>query len=400
MALSVIEYPNSLIFSDNPARIRISINNLDAALTRINLRITDSNLNFLAKIKVPVINGVASFDLSEFINFEIDMNFDIYRFYRQGIYQTSLAKHINIEAYATVSDSLTEYSLINCEPLTVINGAISKAYLKNNIYEITDFSGNFFTWQPEKKINRTDFDILYFLSLTFQTVTQKFKLYYSNNTTEIVSFEPTAILANTIYEMNAGFDANSLAIYETETKSIVKYEIYIENSLGVKIINNRSFEISTQYFSNLKQFLFKNSLGCFDFVQLRGVYSNEHEISRIESENENEISIDFSNFTENRTVNSGWLSYSYSNSKQAKEYLLEFLKSTEIYEIVGYFIIPIQILSEKYKVSKSDIFNHSAEIEYKYSFTDESYSDMENVIAGPDGIGIMRINIDFIVGKI
>jgi hypothetical protein len=353
---------------------------------KIHIRIYDENDNVIGEDVAPAsVISDAVFEISEYLQFFEKANVDIFSFEGKDIIETNLSRLFKLEMFETRNFETTEYDNEMLDNIYVIQQGFSKSHFDNYQKTPLEVAGNFLTWQPEKKINRNEFDILYFLNKSEQSLKSRIKVFFSDDTQQIIySEEWTLCAAYKIYQVNSSFKANELDALETSEKKIVKYEFSISQISGsTRWIDRRTYLVTDEFFINQKQFFIRNSFGGYDVINFKGVSSKEHGIERITDTTAQVTKIHYASFTESRKANSGWLSYSYTNASAAKDYMTELANSVELYEIVGFYVIPILMTTDKYKIRRTDDFNFSLEIEYQFAFTDQSYSPFDANIAIP-----------------
>ncbi|MCP4180777.1 MAG: hypothetical protein GY756_23705 [bacterium] len=136
------------------------------------------------------------------------------------------------------------------------------------------------------------------------------------------------------------------------------------------------FYVDEGHYNNLKQFMFRNSLGAMDFISLKGIGESQMKIARKTGFIDNAETIYNSEFQQINKVNSGWLNTSFKNAQTAKQYIIELINSKEAYEVKGSNILKISPSGKKITVSEDDEFLQSFTFEYKYVHTEINYSEL------------------------
>ncbi|MCP4178427.1 MAG: hypothetical protein GY756_11730 [bacterium] len=136
------------------------------------------------------------------------------------------------------------------------------------------------------------------------------------------------------------------------------------------------FYVDEGHYNNLKQFMFRNSLGAMDFISLKGIGESQMKIARKTGFIDNAETIYNSEFQQINKVNSGWLNTSYKNAQTAKQYVIELINSKEAYEVKESNLLKISPSAKKITVSEDDEFLQSFTFEYKYVHTEINFSEL------------------------
>lgn len=382
MALTVIKTADDIVFSGNPVPVIIGTNTDDSIGIEIHLRIYDDTGIVIGHAASHVIAGLATFDISNYLQTAETFNFDIFRFQGNDIRETSLSKQFSIEMYEMRKFGTEEFYNQILEPFWVVQGGFSEAYIANEGKSLLQYAGEFLTRQPEKIINREEYDILYFFSASDGIVKSKIEVFFNDGSTSTLYSGEYQIVSMKIYEVNSSFFGNSLSSVETAGKQIEKYYFSVADSNNVSISAKRCYKITSTPV-NQKHFFFRNSFGCFDVMSFRGNSDISYEISRMVDvffRNERTLS---SSFREIRKANTGWLASSYAVPAKAFDYTAEILLSAEIYELAGFWALPVIPVTTDRKPSESGNFNYSFGFEYKFAFSDRLYSFFDENIALP-----------------
>jgi len=387
--ITILKYPEINVFEKHEAIVEIrSDYSYFRTFHKIYLRIFNSaNVllgteiinckeisNGQGQLGEPLNYAIAKFDISAYFK-NSEKHFPNYSmFSTTGIVQTNLVKSYYCEVFETYGIDNIEHLNETLAYINVIPGGFSKLFKESYSGSTLEFLNRFLTWQPEKKISLDEFDFLYFYSYnSFNYIQPRIVLYFDDGTSQVLNLDPVSDNEYSIFSINCSFYANNLQNYETTDKKITKYEISILNEQGETIIEKRTFHVNHDYFNNRKKFMYKNSIGGFDLIEFKGVSENSNEISKAAGSFKGIEKTFSSKYSKMQTANSGWLQYSFVDAKRAKTYIIEFIKSTEAFEILDNSIIPITIKSDKIKVHQSDKFIYSVEIEYQHSIIDVGF---------------------------
>ena len=89
--------------------------------------------------------------------------------------------------------------------------------------------------------------------------------------------------------------------------------------------------LDEKYYHNKKQFIFRNSLGCYDTFEFKGLseQKNDYDFEEIHSIFREKINVTAEEIFK---TNTGHLSNIFTDAKQAARYLSELFLSKEVYE--------------------------------------------------------------------
>lgn len=186
---------------------------------------------------------------------------------------------------------------------------------------------------------------------------------------------------------------------EVPGKTLVKYEIWLADVYNNLLSEVRTYVLDYTYYSNYRQFIFINSLGCWDTARFTGVAKSKYEIERMSfikdspldaAYTSNELEQNRASRGESYVVNSGWI-----KQQSYHEYLSsEMLVSEKVFELLlndptdadqGFQIRPIVIISKDSGKQEDNVFNHYFEIEYKYAHND-SFFHSDKAFKYPTGM--------------
>jgi len=293
-------------------------------------------------------------------------------------YEISYAELYDNNVFALTQYSRTVHAILGAFDYKMLAG------LNDITYSFLDFITTFkafLTWQPiQKTINKTQPEKLFYLIYDdFSHLKLKLKIYYTDNS-ESAPLTPVNLDGGSMYdvfEFMVGYAALDVEQYST-TKTVKKYEVWIEDGSDNVRSHVRTFIVDTNDYRHERIFLFRNSFGAFDTFRATGrkKHINNYERMVIEK-NVSDFSVQEQYLVlENSTfsINSGWI------SSQARSWLRELFLSKEAYEIINGYKFPISITDKKRPLSDDNDYLHEVTINYKYSFKDPAYTGDYNLM--------------------
>jgi hypothetical protein len=214
----------------------------------------------------------------------------------------------------------------------------------------------FLTFSPlVKTIDKIQPEYLYFLNnLTPKPskINLRVKVYFDNGTAETVTRTTlNSTLAYTVYRLRVDFVALKIADLETTLKSVISYEVWLNNELGFRISEIRRFDIDDTYYYNPRYVIFRNSLGGYDTVRMKG---NTVQTLKLERQTgTRKLPLDYLPSTSEIFITSvsGKKTISLSTGiieADEIEYLQELELTEEAYIQTKDGLIPINLLDEEY----------------------------------------------------
>jgi len=387
MALTFTKAPPSHNLTGNPVKITVATDTVGVVDHYILLKIYSYSfdVDFISS-KLQVIDGRAEFDIAEYMKKEQSKMFTFY-------YNSILNIHNFINTFSVVAYELYNNDGIEHEitpavsSFAGIQGGIGTQLLKQ--FESTEktFSSffvetpRFLTWmQRDYKItSRTAEERLYFV--VFPTIHLKIKidLLFDDNSSQTVTVYTKYGVQDQIYEINSSFKTLGIGSYETATKKITKYSVFVTKADDSEYLNDKfTYLIDEKYYNKEVQFFFKNSFGCYDTLVFRGAEEQDNEfkfdiVQNIERFRTNIIS------EEIHQINTGWMSNLFKDCKRASQYLKELFLSNDIYTIdENNNIVKIIITNKKQKtVFKDGEYLYSFDIEYLTAEQEKFYSEIQ-----------------------
>ena len=174
-----------------------------------------------------------------------------------------------------------------------------------------------------------------------------------------------------------GFNQLGLANIDL-TRDVESWEVWFENINGDVISEVRKFILDTDVYENERTFLFRNSFGRYDTIRFTGVVESTMAYERIAGQVlSDEVITSFNppmkNFeaweTQSFKADSGFI------SKEMRDYMREFLITTEAYEVVQGLLFPIVLKSVKISPFSTDgVYLYNVQVEYDRAYNDQYFS--------------------------
>jgi hypothetical protein len=326
-------------------------------------------------------NGNAEFDIAGFIKPEFEYDF---HFPESGalfaIQRVNTIKNIRLRYAETYDNTVKE--LFSSGPHFIKDGGINKRDLEfydsedSNYFDYSANQKHFLTWGKIISVNQPE--KLFFLFRSHEGITKlKCKATYELGVKVVKTIKEFTVAVCDVYEfiISPHFFIDDL--------SFIKYEIWLEDVNGVLISETRTYYLDHKTYLNERFFFFKNSFGVTETLRCTGIQSKNIEINRtagnlindITGNNAREIK-NFDNIEKQKLkTNTGWTSLLSKNPKDFKNYLRDFLLSTDISEKKGDILFPVNIISKKAFIHKDKEYLYDLLFEYYYSHEDEKFSD-------------------------
>lgn len=305
------------------------------------------------------------------------------------ILRENLNREYKIRYYEIFGSGIVPQILTESASFWAMNSGIS--HIQEAIYNRQDssywdkltYDNWFLTWQPlSKKIDRYTTEKLYFLVQDGTAITklnQRVKIYYRNGTTtsspHVLKGEIVSPKNKGVYEMVCTLNVLQLPGYDDET--IEKYDVWIEDQNDDRISEIRTYELDYEYPENVREFIFRNSLGGFDTLRCTGDFIDNLEYDRTDiskvlgedfTEKNHQISAHSVSESKVYQANTGW--------KEAEDvsWIRDFLLSKEVFQIITRKLMPVVITSTKatQSIDRDDFYSIS--FEYRRAFKNEYFS--------------------------
>ncbi len=411
MSLSLEKYPEPVVLSGNPVEVIISTTTADVKFHRLHIRVYDENDNFIGEDSLPPVNGKAVFDISDYLNKEKRSKYELADFFYKGIKETDFSdkyyfKYFERHENSNLGLSPRPVRTPRSADFTVLQGGLSRAfseyYTQNNYTFYSKFINEdkfFLSWDRDKYIARTQVQIVYFLLTQNQNIESLFVLYFDDGTTEVSESTEISGTAYNVYALNVSVFANGFASFE-EGRKLIKFDVRILGDTGGtfdSVSVTKTFFIYERHERFARQFLFKNSLGVYDFIALSGITEAENKFTRtISASEEGRNKIVFSAFESEKKTNSAWINEKYLNIPKAMNYMTELLNSAEVYEIYKNHIVEIIPLSKKLEIFSDEKFLYAFDFKYKTAYEELFFSDfLEAPFQGIPGAAFRCSNPDY-----
>ena len=238
------------------------------------------------------------------------------------------------------------------------------------------YSKMFLNYCPDYKITDNSVqEFLYYIVFATETNASynlKCKATFDDNTTQTSTLKTFTVNQYEAYELNVGLNL----IKQSFSKTIVEYDIWIENNAALLISETRHFQVDEYEYAQKRIYFFRNSLGVMETIRFTGISSTSNKYDRITADIVTPIEF-YTKFRSKKQVsvknsdlvksNSGWI------SKETVDYLQELLLSNEVYELEGTALMPIVITSTDFFRSKDDTKLYNVLIDYERGNAGSSY---------------------------
>jgi hypothetical protein len=215
----------------------------------------------------------------------------------------------------------------------------------------------FLTWAPlVKPVDRLQEDYLNFwiYAVSISTIRTNIKAYFDDNTNETgEANSKSGLVYGQLYQLPAG-PANSGAFLINPAKNLVKYELWLTDQDDNIISEVRTYEIGDIRLPHTRFFMFLNSLGSYEVLYFNGLA--ERVINFDRQQITKFLPIDYSAIDGEKELNyvvynrqfdysSGYFKGKYA--KQWRDYMVDFLLSRSVFEIVSGVRKPIVIVNQE-----------------------------------------------------
>ena len=260
----------------------------------------------------------------------------------------------------------------------------------DEFFDVAANQQKFLTWAPvEREAGEDNHLKLFFLFHDPSTYTQyrmAVVVTFANGTMQkIYGSSLTSITPYRIIEMACGYEHLGLALLDPTT-TVKRWHVFLENEAGIQISESRIFLFDEDVYENQRQFIFRNSFGCYDVVRFTGQCDTGIEYDRaggnlVVTEEVTAFNAPGRTFSVNESqrmkTSSGWL------SRAGKMHLRDMMRSDEVYEIIDGKLYPVTITSTKAQSFVSDsVTLYSIDLEYDRSYTDRFWSELPAAAEG------------------
>lgn len=251
------------------------------------------------------------------------------------------------------------------------------------------------TWQPNNQKVDAGYGMKTFLAFlkpgSSFTALMKVKMYFTDGTTSTINptkNQSVSIDADRPCLVATGFDYLGLSSYETSTKKVSKYDVWLYQSGNISatpIGDVRTYYVDRNYYKQRKHFLWRNSLNSYDALLCTGVYINEFEFTGDEAiiyvPNDYGIGdsdpiqgqrIQFENKEQGIfTANTGW------KTREEIDHFRDAMLSLQMVEDDGAQWLPIRIDRSTVRTLQTDQKLFALQFKYRYQFTNTVYTSSE-----------------------
>ncbi|TRZ50985.1 hypothetical protein D4S03_05840 [bacterium] len=251
-----------------------------------------------------------------------------------------------------------------------------------NWFNVSANQQKFLSWAPLEKLSHTQAKESLFFLFQAPAYTQfKVKLEVWDEGSGNETIDVTSLITLTpwsVYEFTVGYQ--ELSCGSRLEKPAIKWRVWLVNESGTQISEKRTFYLDPKYQEIVRDFRFRNSMGAYDSSICMGKSQSQLEYDReqanylapFETETAyNPLSV-ATKVKENisRKAVTGWVKLDYLN------FLREFMRSLEVYEIIGGVVYPVIIKTKKTPFIKDQDNNYALEFEYESASENEFYSTL------------------------
>jgi hypothetical protein len=220
---------------------------------------------------------------------------------------------------------------------------------------------------------------LYFYNTrpTFDSSMQ-LKLYFTDGTVATKTLYSLNIQSSRKYGFNLQFDKVFIP-GDYPTKEVDQYEVWLQNSAGIKISESRFYVLDTAYKPYYKYFLNWSSWGTMDSRMFYG--KGSHELNLVQSKAEKsffnplEISKGSSLIYNSRATTTFTATTGFLKDKSELLFNRDFFLSVLKYKVYGENILPIEILSKTIPEITDGQNLYAQKFEYSYLYDDDAYTE-------------------------
>jgi len=382
VALTLLQSPPTLLLARQPVVFGVSTDSAEDPL-RLQCEVSGYGTDSL----LPDSNKKAYFDVSD---------------YMQGVPVVSLALTGFPKAYTTGCPAFTInlsefYDDVANNTVTYTRYALAgkvPAWKYNFYSSYASFlayitaTNAFLTWYPRtvtRTVTPAESLRIYWLQFispsAYIVVKLRTVITFTDGSTATMD-EATTFQANPyrVFEWGVGYTELGIAAWVTANhpgKTVQSYSVQVmkyDTGVYSAVSEALTFVLDNKYYADTRQLIFRNSLGAFDTLLLKGVGQKEHTFERETADKSRDLSSAETatvgtpdritwNVSGRRKVNAstGWI------SREELDWLNELMEATEVYELISGKLYPVNIQNEKITHSADNEFIHSATIEYEYA---------------------------------
>ena len=280
------------------------------------------------------------------------------------------------EKYSSVTDDYL--GVTQSDVCYVLKGGISfieERYAPTFLTGYITTNLKFLTWQPRTKtVVKTQPEYLnYFVPPSTTTIKLKAKLYYTDNTTlTVTALTKTPTAQNELYILPVGYN---VIIAPSATKTVSKYEVWVENQSDVVKSEVFTYKLSTKVEVDQHLFLFESSLGSWETLRTSGEHVKAVAIETQIAQRQNEILSYTSDGEFEKFEATGTNTFTQSTGFKTKEdidWLEDLLYSKNVVEVIGGEHLPVIINTAGITKYKTRDNLYAFTFEYAYAFNNKA----------------------------
>jgi hypothetical protein len=332
--------------------------------------------------------GVAETDISDILKAYLDQEFQWPESDSQFIFECPGAILPFYFLYGEKWGADEYQGLQTSNAYYVIEGGLSwleKARLnlaENSFWDLLQQNKYFLSWAPATKKIASDEPVkFYYLNYSEAgTLNVKVKLYGAAGDTTITHATISGLTGKGIYEIIVSPD---MAGFEgLDDEALLKFDIWIEDGSNAQISEIRTFELDYAEYEHTRYFMFKNSMGAYEFLRTTGLRTTAWGISRETASIDPEADYNWHDRDDLSIYNEeidkfilamGWLNR-YGNADEYLNWLRDFANSREVYEVMGDILNPIRITSDNLAAGEDRDSLKGFVFEYVNAYTDEHFT--------------------------
>ncbi|MCO6499731.1 MAG: hypothetical protein J5I47_05065 [Vicingus serpentipes] len=275
--------------------------------------------------------------------------------------------------YAERSET-SSASATQSDIMYAVNGGLNrKDFEENSFYDdlITGASSKFLTWHPTTKyLTKQQHDYLYFIrTTTSHAIAVRYVATLTDGTTETIDITSIVTVAYDGVIIPVGYNyVNGLAF----TKDVVAYDVQVfqklvpSGTIGDSLSEVRTYKIIDNTPLLAKYYLFKNSLSAYESICFTGERTTTTEIDKkvstrsLTNDDDHTVNEDIVSNVQYRYIKKFATGY---QTEDQRNFLLEFLKSEDIYEQTADHYKPVTLKSVKSIINVEQEFISSSPIE-------------------------------------
>ena len=240
------------------------------------------------------------------------------------------------------------------------------------------------SWQPSgKHITETDKEYLSWFNYLNATVSARLQvvLYFNDSTTASYGLVPynITLAPNEIATFDVSFEQLNIGVYETSTKKIIKWDLFVEIPATSHFSEIKTFYLDRTHHQYSRNILYINSFNLPEVIQTRGLWKQELVVNRELTSRvlaPNYTRLRGQEFQYNHIgANTYKVRTSFFTKKQAQAFQ-EVLLDAKLFEIEDQEYTPILLLDTKTAITQDDQQLHFFDLSVKKAFNTSRYSNL------------------------